>query len=174
MRVWSAACSRGQESFSLAFFLWKYVLGRGAPREFSVQGTELDEGVLAVAGRGVCAVRELKGVPPDLVEDGFRTLSADRLKVQDEVMRLVSFRKGDLLRFGSHPIQMHLICCRNLLIYLRKEVQEALIIALHRDLRPGGFLVLGLSEAVLGRPWRLFEHASPAHRIYRKPLSSTA
>ena len=62
-----------------------------------------------------------------------------------------------------------LISCRNLLIYLDREVQEALILGLRRALRPGGFLVLGSSETVLGRPWRLLEHVSPALRIYRCP-----
>jgi chemotaxis methyl-accepting protein methylase len=72
---------------------------------------------------------------------------------------------------ASHPAAgaCDLIACRNLLIYLDRPAQEDLILALRRALRPGGYLVLGPSETVIGRPWCLLEHVEPALRIYRRP-----
>ena len=83
----------------------------------------------------------------------------------------VRFEGGDVLDPTTHPAagRFDLAVCRNLLIYLDRPAQEELILALRRALRPGGYLVLGSSETVIGRLWGLLEHVDPALRIYRRP-----
>ncbi len=168
LRVWCAACAHGQEAYSLAISLWRYARGRDLAESVAVLGTDLDEEALARARAGVFGRRALEGVPAETLTEAFAAEGKGAWRVRPEVRRLVRFQRADLLDFGSHPGGVDLISCRNLLIYLRRPIQEDVILALRRALRPGGYLVLGSSETVLGRPWALLEHLSPARRIYRR------
>ncbi len=171
VRAWSAGCSRGQEAYSLAASLWRTARRRRWPGEIEVVGTDLDPEALAEAGRGVYGPRSLEGLSPSVRDEVFEELGPGTWRVRDGIRGRVRFRCADLLDAASHLPGMDLICCRNLLIYLRRTVQEDLILALRAALRPGGFLVLGASETVLGRPWKALEHVDPSRRIYRRPAS---
>jgi chemotaxis methyl-accepting protein methylase len=171
LRVWSAGCSRGQEAYSLACVLRRSAERLFGPPEFSVLGTDLDTGALRQARLGVYSEKLLEGVPEDVRGEVFEPEGGTRWRVRPELRRRVRFEAGDLMDYSTHPPAgtFDLIACRNLLIYLDRPVQEELILALRRALRPGGYLVLGSSETVIGRPWRLLEHVVPALRIYRRP-----
>lgn len=168
LRVWCAGCARGQEAYSLAISLERYARSRGLARRVGVLGTDVDEGALAAAQAGVYGQRQVEELPAAVRDEAFEPLGAGTWRVRPEVRRLVRFRRADLLDARTHPTGMDLVSCRNLLIYLRRPVQEEVILALRRALRPGGYLVLGASETALGRPWGLLEHVSPIHRIYRR------
>lgn len=169
LRVWCAACARGQEAYSLAISLERFARTRGLAQRVAVLGTDVDEGALAAARAGVYGPRYMEELPAPLREEAFERAGPGAWRVRPQVRRLVRFRKADLLAPRTHPTGSDLVSCRNLLIYLRRPVQEELILGLRRALRPGGYLVLGASETALGRPWGLLEHVSPAHRIYRRP-----
>ena len=169
LRVWSAACAHGQEAYSLAISLWRYSRARGVGGRMAVLGTDVDEAALNHARHATYSRKSLEGVPPGVLEEAFVPESGNTLRVRPEIRSMVRFQRADLLDPGSHPQEIDLITCRNLLIYLRRAVQEEVILALRRALRPGGYLVLGASETVLGRPWAELEHVNPARRIYRRP-----
>lgn len=168
LRVWCAGCGRGQEAYSLAISLDRFARSRGHTQRVAVLATDVDEAALAVAHRGVFADRSLEEVPAHVRDEAFEPAGAGTWRVRPAVRRRVRFRRADLLDSRSYPTGVDLVSCRNLLIYLRRPVQEDLILALRRALRPGGYLVLGASETALGRPWGLLEHVSPSHRIYRR------
>jgi len=170
VRVWSAACAQGQEAYSLAISLRKFGKARPGAGRIAILGTDVDEKALATARRGSYPRRLLDGVPAALLDEIFEPEPGGALRVRPEIRRLIRFQRADLLDPGSHPEGVDLIACRNLLIYLRREVQEDLILALRRALSPGGYLVLGASETVIGRPRSRLEHVDPARRIYRRPL----
>lgn len=166
LRLWSAACAQGQEAYSLAA-----LFRRARPsRPFSVLGTDVDDRALAAARAAEYPARALKGLPPEIVDEAFVPAAAGRWAVREELRRQARFERGDLLDLSGYPSELDLIACRNILIYLHRDVQERVLIALAGALRPGGYLLLGQGETVIGRPWRLFEHVSPSHRIYRKPV----
>jgi len=169
LRFWSAACARGQEAYSLAISFWRFARTRGLEDHVAVLGTDVDEAALAHARGGTYPRRTLDGVPEAVLAEAFVPGSGENLLVRPEIRRLVRFQRADLLDPGTHPQGVDLIACRNLLIYLQRAVQEDLILALRRALRPGGYLVLGASETVLGRPWARLEHVNPTQRIYRRP-----
>ena len=81
---------------------------------------------------------------------------------------MVAFERRDILREGPPPGGMHLIACRNVVIYFDRETQEALFERLHGALVPGGFLVLGKVETLLGRARSLFTPVNARERIYRR------
>jgi len=84
------------------------------------------------------------------------------------VKRLVTFESRDLL--GSPPPfeNVHLLVCRNVVIYFEREAQDALFAEFHRVLAPGGFLVLGKVETLLGDARGLFSPVNARERIFRK------
>ncbi|MBI5016796.1 MAG: protein-glutamate O-methyltransferase CheR [Deltaproteobacteria bacterium] len=169
VRVWCAACAHGQEAYSLAAALLRRVrLGR-LGTAVSVLGSDVDAAAVATARGATYSQRSLTGLSPGVIEEMFEPAAGGRSVVREEIRRLVSFRRADLLDLSTYPERIDLVSCRNLLIYLRRDVQERVLVALAGALRPGGFLVLGQGETVLGRPWSLFDHVSPGHRIYRKP-----
>ncbi|GAB4261919.1 MAG: hypothetical protein Kow0092_11870 [Deferrisomatales bacterium] len=168
LRIWSAACARGQEAYSLAIALWRRGGGREGGPAFTVLGTDVDEGALRGAREGLYRERALRGVSAAVLAEAFEPVGPGEWKVRREIRTRVRFQRVDLLAGGTLPVGFDLICCRNFLIYLRRSAQERVLEALHRALAPGGFLVLGTSETLLGRPWGLFEPVSVARRIYRK------
>ncbi|MHB8766179.1 MAG: CheR family methyltransferase, partial [Deferrisomatales bacterium] len=172
IRVWSVACSRGQEAYSLALSLGRWARQRGVVWPVEVLGTDLDTESLRFARAGVYDRRAVEGVAPDLLQEAFEPGPGGAWTVGAGLRAAVRFQRADALDFASHPAGFDLVSCRNLLIYFKREAQEELILALGRALRPGGFLVLGTSETVLGRPWRQFDHVHPAQRIYRRPGGS--
>lgn len=169
LRVWSAACARGQEAYSLAIALSGFARSRGIRLRIAVLGTDVDEAALAHARHGAYSRKALEGVPAPILVEAFAPGPDDGFVIRPEIQSLVRFQRADLLDPGSHPRGVDLIACRNLLIYLQRTVQEHVILALRRALRPGGYLVLGASETVIGLPWSRLEHLDPAHRIYRRP-----
>jgi chemotaxis methyl-accepting protein methylase len=85
-----------------------------------------------------------------------------------EVRRLATFECTDLLAHEPPFEDIHLILCRNVIIYFEREAQDALFSAFHRALAPGGFLVLGKVETLLGEVRSLFSPVNARERIFRK------
>ena len=85
-----------------------------------------------------------------------------------EVRRLVSFERNDLLGHKPPVQNVHLLLCRNVIIYFEREAQDALFVEFHRVLAPGGFLVLGKVETLLGDARSLFVPVNSRERIFRK------
>jgi chemotaxis methyl-accepting protein methylase len=85
-----------------------------------------------------------------------------------EVRRLVKFQCSDLLRSEPPFEDIHLIVCRNVVIYFERAAQDALFEEFHRALAPGGFLVLGKVETLLGTARSMFSPVNARERIFRK------
>jgi len=80
----------------------------------------------------------------------------------------VSFHQDDLLDMSRPSPRVHLILCRNVIIYFRRQAQEALLERFRDALLPGGFLVLGKVETLLGKTREMFVPVSTRERIYRR------
>ena len=88
--------------------------------------------------------------------------------VSPEIRNLVAFENRDLLEGGSPGGRVHMILCRNVIIYFTRETQERLFERFHELLLPGGFLVLGKVETLLGKSREMFAPVSSRERIYRR------
>jgi chemotaxis methyl-accepting protein methylase len=170
LRVWSAGCASGEEPYSIAILLHKHALERKQGHRLgsvSIVGTDIEPNCLVTAEKAVYAETALGDTPADLraryfpQADGLFTLPA-------EVRRLVTFQQGDLLQSRPPFNDVHLLACRNVVIYLEREAQDALFEAFHRVLAPGGFLVLGKVETLLGAARGLFSPVNARERIFRK------
>ncbi|WP_295886214.1 chemotaxis protein CheB [uncultured Thiohalocapsa sp.] len=161
LRVWVPGCATGEEAYSLAILLLEEAGRRDEPREVQVFASDLDDRALAVAREG----RYGQAIEADVSAERlgrFFVREADHYRVDRALRDLVLFAHHSLLRDPPFARQ-DLISCRNLLIYLDRELQEQVFGILHYALRPGGYLFLGVSEHA-GR--EAFNVVDKHHHIY--------
>jgi chemotaxis protein methyltransferase CheR len=153
IRLWSAACSTGQEPYSMALTVLS-VLPNAASLDVRILATDLNPHVVAHGKNGQYQKEELRDVPPNLRAKWFETAPGDSrgntLKIADEVQSLVSFRQLNLM--GSWPISgpFDAIFCRNVVIYFDRDTQSTIWNRLTRLLREQGALYIGHSERISG------------------------
>lgn len=174
LRVWCAGCSTGEEAYSLAMLFLEAMEEQGRPRELRIFATDVDQDALAVASQGVYPSSVVADIDRVRI-DKFFVPEGDDFRIAKGVRSRVIFAPHDLL--GDPPLtSMHLISCRNLLIYLERQLQERVLRNMAYSLRPGGTLVLGPSEALgelefafddFDRKWKV--HERNAHSVPLQP-----
>ena len=167
IRVWSAGCSSGEEPYSLAALFHRHAAERGAlAGRVRVLGTDIDRDSLAAADRGAYEEAAFADTPPELRARYFSDVAPHR--VSSEVRSLVTFERRDLVGEAAPDGSFHLIACRNVLIYFDRATQEALFAKFHEALHPGGYLVLGKVETLLGPIRTRFAPVDSRERIFQK------
>jgi chemotaxis protein methyltransferase CheR len=169
-RIWSAGCSSGEEPYSIGILMHKHAAARQESARLEtvkVLGTDIDADCIRDAERAFYADTALGDTPPAIREHYFPQ-TAGLHGMLPEVRRLASFERNDLLAYEPPLQDVHLILCRNVIIYFEREAQDALFSAFHRALAPGGYLVLGKVETLLGDARSLFSPVNARERIFRK------
>ncbi len=170
IRVWSAGCATGEEPYSLAVLFREHALSVGDTAGLSrlrIVATDVDREALSIASRGQFPDAALVDTPPS-VADRYFPLENSARTVTSEIRNLVSFEPHDLLEGTGPGGRHHLIICRNVIIYFTRETQEKLFERFHELLLPGGFLVLGKVETLLGKSRERFAPVSSRGRIFRR------
>jgi len=168
-QIWSAGCSSGEELYTLAALLHRHAertgtIGRLARAE--VIGSDIDRTSLSAAERGIYPAEAFVEVPP-AVKARYFSPTAPHQAVA-ELRALVRVERRDLLSENAPATGLQLITCRNMLIYIDRVSQEPLLRRFHDALAPGGFLVLGKVETLLGPVRTLFETVDQRNRIFRR------
>lgn len=170
MRIWSAGCATGEEPYSLAVLCREYALAmKDEARLESVRivGSDVDRDALSAASRGRYTEAAFVETAPAVREKYF-PLDHGMYTVAPEIRSLVAFERRDLLDGGGPGGRMHLIVCRNVIIYFTRDTQERLFERFHDLLLPGAFLVLGKVETLLGKSREMFAPVSSRERIFRR------
>jgi chemotaxis methyl-accepting protein methylase len=170
LRIWSAGCSSGEEPYSMGILLHKHAAATKDPARLesvTIVGTDIDADCLGAAERAFYAESALGDTPPGLRERYFPEIAGLHTMLP-EVKRMVTFECNDLLSHRPPLQDIHLILCRNVIIYFERDAQDALFSEFHRVLAPGGFLVLGKVETLLGEVRGLFAPVNARERIFRK------
>jgi len=170
IRVWSAGCASGEEPYSLAVLCHQFLAGRGPDNgrvRFDIVGTDVDADAISAARRGRYGEAAFTDTTP-AVRDTYFPLSDGLHTATSELRQLVAFQTADLLDGSRTPSRFHLILCRNVIIYFKRQTQEWLFERFHDLLLPGGFLVLGKVESLLGKSRGLFAPINARERIYRR------
>lgn len=142
LKIWSAACSTGEEPYTLAMILDRLgVLG-----QTTLLATDIDDGVLAKAKTGVYPERSIREVPKDMAAQYFSG-GGDAYQLDDKLKRAVRFQKQNLL-FDPFADGFDLIVCRNVMIYFTEEAKQQLYQKFARALKPGGILFVGSTEQI--------------------------
>jgi chemotaxis protein methyltransferase CheR len=142
LKVWSAACSTGEEPYTLAIILSKFM----PLSQVSVLATDIDENAIARAKLGVYVERSLQEVPED-VKKKFFTKEGMHYKISEDIKRAVTFKKHNLLA-DPFDTNFDLIVCRNVLIYFTEEAKHELYFKFNKALRPGGIFFVGSTEQI--------------------------
>lgn len=168
VRIWSAGCATGEESYSIAMLL-KEILGNEV--SFKVIGTDINATSIEVAKVGRYHKSVTKNLPVSYLIKYLRHSTKDGFyEVVPEIANSVSFNVGDITRLNP-PAPLDVIFCRNILMYLEKDVQYKLIEKFFYSLRNTGYLILGGAETIIGHSAEFFEPATPKERIYHKRQS---
>ena len=170
IHVWAAGCSSGEEPYSLAVLFHRYATAHGPLSRIDrvdVLGTDIDRASLIAAEQGVFPESGFEETPADLRERYFS--AQPPFTIAPTIKQHVRFQRRDLLdEFPAAPGGFQLITCRNVLIYFDRDTQERLLLRFHEALAPGGFLVLGKVETLLGPVRSRFAAIDARERIFRR------
>jgi chemotaxis protein methyltransferase CheR len=168
IRIWSSACSTGEEPYTIAMTLFENI-NNPLQWDFKILASDLSTRVLAKAAAGLYEEDRFRDVPPDILKRHFLRGRGDHVgqfKVKPHLSEIIQFRRLNLMdeRF---PIKtpLDLIFCRNVMIYFDRPTQETLVNKFHWYLKPGGHLFIGHSESL---QWVNHPFTVVAPTIYQK------
>jgi two-component system CheB/CheR fusion protein len=165
IRVWSAGCSSGEETYTLAMLLVEALGPEAFRRRVKIYATDLDEEALAQARSAAYTDKDLQVVPASMRKKYFGPLGG-RHTFHVDLRRAVIFGRHDLLQ--DAPIsRLDLLICRNTLMYFNAEAQSKILARFHFALREAGVLFLGKAEMLLTHS-NLFTPLDLKHRVFVK------
>jgi two-component system CheB/CheR fusion protein len=171
IRVWVPGCATGEEAYSIAMLLLdKLEIG---DQKFPIQifATDIDENALAIARRGIYPESIAAYLPERLLKRYFR-IRGNEFQIAEEVRELCIFSTQSLVKDPPFS-RLDLLSCRNLLIYLKPDLQNRLVPIFHYALRPGAILLLGPSESITGHE-QLFEPLDKKWRLFTRRQTEPA
>lgn len=168
VRVWSAACSTGEEPTTIAVTMFEAGTDRSRVR---LLASDLSTKALTTARAGVYRMDRVSGIPIDLLRKYFeRGMQAQEglARVAPAVRRAIEYRQLNLLEIADLGERFDVIFCRNVMIYFDRDVQQRVVSMLERHLAPGGYLFISHSESLNGIAHQL-RWVAPA--VYRRAQS---
>jgi two-component system CheB/CheR fusion protein len=163
IRVWSVGCASGEEAYSLAIVFLEVASALGENRTIQIFASDIDEDSLARAREGLYPAAIEADVSPERLQRFF-SRQGDHYRVHRELRDMILFTPHSVLRDPPFSRQ-DLICCRNLLIYLQRDIQQYILEVFHYGLNPGSYLFLGISESTGGKEG-LFQTVDKTNRFY--------
>lgn len=142
LTVWSAACSTGDEPYSLVMAFSKHI----PITQIKIIATDIDNQVLDKARLGIYSAKSIAGVPDEFKSKYFTPIGPS-FQISDQIKKQVEFRKHDLLK-DEYPKGCHLIVCRNVVIYFTDEAKDAIYSKFYKSLVSGGILFIGSTEQI--------------------------
>ncbi|HEY3910908.1 MAG TPA: chemotaxis protein CheB [Stellaceae bacterium] len=165
VRVWVPGCATGEEAYSLAILLREQIDRLAAPPKVQIFATDIDAAAVGVARAGRYPANLLNEVSPERLK---------RFFVPESGSYIVAKSLRELCVFSNHSVirdppfsRLDMISCRNLLIYLKTELQDKVFPVFHYALRPGGCLFLGFSESI-SRYTEMFLPIDKKNRVFQR------
>lgn len=169
VRVWVSGCSTGEEAYSIAICLLEYLEEKRIDAPIKIFATDLNKASINKARSGIYLRSSMEGVSPKRLQRYFAK-KGDCYQISKVVREMCVFAIHDITNDPPFS-RLDLISCRNLLIYLDKDLQKKIINSFHYALKPKGYLVLGISETV-GALSDKFSLVDQKNKIYSKKLGS--
>ena len=143
LKIWSAACSTGDEPYSLVMALSKHI----PIKQIHITATDIDKQVLDKARLGLYNVKSIASVPDEFKKKYFTQIGAS-YQISDEIKHQVEFKEHNLLK-DAYPTGCHMIVCRNVLIYFTEEAKEEIYKKFNSALVKDGVLFIGSTEQIM-------------------------
>lgn len=165
VRIWSAACSTGEEPYVIAMYLKEFFGLDYQQWDTKVLATDLSTKVLEHAIKGEYLKEQLQPIPDKWKLQHFKAVGPERFRVKDELKKEVIFRQFNLMNPFPFKRRFHIVFLRNVMIYFEDDVKYKLIQKVYDFMEPGGYLFIGTTES-LDREKTRFQYIQPS--IYRK------
>ncbi len=143
-KIWSAACSTGDEPYSLVMLLSKFL----PLADIHIIATDIDAQILAQAKTGIYHEKSLKALPKEFVEKYFTKINDTTYQISEQIKKCVEFKQHDLLK-DAYPSRLDLIVCRNVVIYFTEEAKAAIYKKFSDALVDQGTLFVGSTEQII-------------------------
>lgn len=163
LKIWSAACSTGEEPYSLVMLLSELL----PLNNIKIIATDIDKGAIGKAQVGLYSAKSIENVPKHLVSKFFEKIG-DSFKINEAVKKCVEFKHLNLLS-DKYPERCDLIVCRNVMIYFTEETKEEMYKKFHTSLNDQGVLFVGSTEQII-LPARY--HLTPLKTFFYKKENS--
>ena len=152
IKIWSAASSSGQEPYSMAMTVLETQARKpGMLPNVSITATDISASMLDMCRAGIYDNLALgRGLSPERRRTFFEDAGDGRMKVKDNVKRMVNFRPQNLMDSYALLGKFDIIFCRNVLIYFSPDMKSKVLNQMANSLNPGGYLLLGASESLTG------------------------
>jgi two-component system, chemotaxis family, CheB/CheR fusion protein len=170
IRVWTPGCASGEETYSIAMTLLEFLGDKASQVPIQFFGTDVSEPSVTKARAGVYPENIQGDVSPERLKRFFNRVEGG-YRISKSIRDMCIFAQHNVLNDPPFS-QMDLICCRNLLIYLERVLQNKVISLFHYAARVNGYLVLGASEGV-GAAGNLFATVDRTYKIFSKKASAT-
>lgn len=169
LRIWSAASSTGQEAISTAILISEYNEKMNTSIQFSITGTDVSERVLSKAKDGRYTQLEVqRGLTPQMLQKYFLQDADNQWVASPILTKNIEFKKLNLKDSFSFFENFQLILCRNVLIYQNVDAKMAILSKITSFLAPGGFLILGSGESLVGLSAAYQQVFDDGAVVYRK------
>ncbi|MBM9520908.1 protein-glutamate O-methyltransferase CheR [Desulforhopalus vacuolatus] len=172
IRIWSMGCSTGEEPYSIAILLMEFLKQNIKKMDITILATDIDPRALKNAMKGIFSNKAVADIRPSWVEKYFIP-AGNNFSVRPELKELITFQTHDMV---SDPFyhDFDLVVCRNVLIYFMLPLQIRVLKCIHKELKQGGFLLLGKAEQPAAELNGLFSCVDRNARLYRNiPLQNT-
>ena len=143
LKIWSAACSTGDEPYSLVMALSRHI----PLNQIKIIATDIDKQVLEKAQVGLYNEKSIASVPKDL-KDKYFTKIGPSYQISDEIKKRVEFKQHNLLK-DPYPSDCNMIVCRNVLIYFTEEAKQDIYKMFNKALKKDGILFIGSTEQIM-------------------------
>jgi len=173
VKIWSAACSTGQEPYTLSMLINEYIdkkrINDSIIKKFDIMATDIDSVVLDKAREGVYNNFEIKrGLSSNKLDKYFEEADKNKYKATFLLKRLISFSKMNLTDFHYYPRNIDVIFCRNVLIYFDRTTIQEILNKMYSILAPDGILIIGSAENLYGFDTKFKKHESGRLVYYKK------
>jgi chemotaxis protein methyltransferase CheR len=143
LKIWSSACSTGDEPYTLAMVLNKFL----PLSNIKILATDIDKSAIEKAKTGVYTNKSVESLPKTFLSKHF-TKIGELYKINEDVKKCVEFKQFNLLK-DQYPTNFDLIVCRNVLIYFTEEAKVDIYKNFNKSLKPGGILFVGSTEQII-------------------------
>lgn len=168
LRVWSTACARGEEPYSVSILLAEFLGRERQGFNISIYATDISRQALKEAKAGIYSPKDVEGLSDTILENYFNHTD-EHYEVRADVKQMLHFSYLDLTSIARPPfMNFDLIFCCNVLIYLQKQLQERVLDMLYNSLHSQGYLILGESETPSNNLHEKLECLDSKARIYKK------
>ncbi|MCH5208829.1 MAG: protein-glutamate O-methyltransferase CheR [Oscillospiraceae bacterium] len=169
LRIWSAACSSGEEVYTIAMLMDEFFGADKANWDTRILASDISQNVIGKAKTGIYQEEGMKGLSNEWKARYFNKLSDGNFEICQAIKDEVIFKTFNLMdpmpdKYKSRPFD--LIFCRNVMIYFDAPTKQALVNRFYDVLKPGGYFYIGHAESI-NRQETSFDYIKPA--IYRRP-----